>query len=100
MLAGIPGEAPWDLDRALVAPRRSMQLARAAAPCSLEACKGEPVVEELDPLELAALDELAYEPRSRDLAALEAPSRLRIGGAPEHEAPQLLDEVVHERRLE
>src|SRR5581483_11458441 len=97
MLAGIPGEAPWDLDRALVAPRRSAQLARAAAPSSLEARAGEPVVEELDQLELATLDELAHEPRQRDLAAREAPSRLRIGGAPEHEAPELLDEVVHAR---
>jgi UDP-glucose 4-epimerase len=90
------GEAPWDLDRTLVAPRRCVQRARPAAPRSLARREGEPVVEQLDALELTALDELAHEPRSRDLTALEAAQRLRRRRAAEHKSPDLLDEIVHE----
>src|SRR5207302_10759560 len=78
---------------------RRAQLTRSSAPGAFEACSREAVVEELDPLELAAVDELADETRPRDLAALEPSRRLRIRRAAEHEAPELIDEVVPGGRL-
>ena len=62
-LARIARQHPRDLDGALVAPGRRFQLPWTAAACSLGARSREPVVEQLDALELAALDELADEPR-------------------------------------
>jgi UDP-glucose 4-epimerase len=58
----------------------------------------EAVVEELEPLELAALDELAHEPCLRDLAALHALLRSRVRLAPQHEPPRPLDEIVHRQQ--
>jgi len=96
LLAGVPRERPWDLDRALVAPRGCVQLARATAAASLVPCACEPVVEELDAFELLTLDHLSHEPRVRHLALVDPHGGLRIRLAPEHEPPCLLDEIVHE----
>src|SRR5262249_33038939 len=95
-LARVARQRPRDLDRPLVRPRRREQLARPPLLQTLRERTREAVVEQLDTLELAALDELADQACARHLAALEAARRVRVRVAPKNELPCPLHEVVHE----
>src|SRR5207248_6808411 len=95
-LAAVPGERPGDFDRALIRPRRREQLTRPALLQALRKRPREAVVQQLDTLELAALDELAHEPSARHLAALQPAGSVFVWLAVEDQPPGPLREVVHE----
>src|SRR5581483_3020701 len=94
-LARVARERPRNLDRALVGPGGSEELARPPALQPLREGAREPVVEQLDPVELDALDELADEPRAGDLAPLHALEAALRRLAAQDEAPRVSHEVVH-----